>query len=60
MAELRDLENDVAIKLLNVIKEAAASDIGTASLNDLAQAYATVVGAAPGPPRSKQRVGTIG
>lgn len=54
MGELRDLENEVATALLNAIKEQIddTSQGGSAKWIDLANAYAVVVAAAPGPERS--------
>lgn len=54
MPELRDLENETAEVLLNQIK-AQSANTGTAGLLQLAQAYAAVVDAAPGPRRQSGR-----
>lgn len=51
MSELRDLENEVATVLLNQIKEVATQYESGGPLLDLANAYAAVVAAAPGPER---------
>jgi hypothetical protein len=49
MAELRDLENETAEALLNAIKSEAERTNVTSKLLELAQAFAAVVDAAPGP-----------
>jgi hypothetical protein len=58
MSELRDLENETAEVLLNAIQEEAPK-MGSSGLLELAQAYAAVVGAAPGPER-KPRGAVLG
>jgi len=44
---LKELREEVAVELLNRIKEAAAQRDSPADLKDLAEAYATVAAAAP-------------
>lgn len=55
MASLRDLENETAEALLNSIKTAAGKTGVESQLLELAQAYAAVVAAAPGPERKPPR-----
>lgn len=56
---LRALENETAEALLNEIKK-SASEYGPAQLEQLANAYAAVVAAAPGAPRKPARAVTMG
>jgi hypothetical protein len=51
---LRDLENETAEALLNAIKKDAGS-YGPAQLEQLANAYAAIVAAAPGPKKAPAR-----
>ncbi|MCV7051109.1 hypothetical protein H7H82_10955 [Mycobacterium heidelbergense] len=51
---IRDLSNEAAVALLNAIKKDAES-YGPAQLEQLANAYATVVSAAPGPEKKTAR-----
>ncbi|CAN5394619.1 hypothetical protein BH09ACT7_BH09ACT7_03640 [soil metagenome] len=53
---LRDLENETAEELLNAIK-AQTRGQSAAGLVELANAYAAVVGVAPGPEPRAPRVG---
>lgn len=54
---LRDLSNDTAEALLQAIKKEAGGSYGPAQLEQLANAYATVRGAAPRPPSASPRMG---
>lgn len=58
MSELRDLENEVAVALLNAIKDQVTdtAQLGSGKWVDLANAYAAVVAAAPGPDPRPTRV----
>lgn len=47
VVSLKELREEVAVELLNRIKEAAAQRDSPADLKDLAEAYATVAAAAP-------------
>ncbi|WP_104150870.1 MULTISPECIES: hypothetical protein [Mycobacterium] len=54
---LRDLSNDTAEALLQAIKKEAGGSYAPAQLEQLANAYATVRGAAPRPPSASPRMG---